>query len=285
MRTAKKASPGTAVAFDYSTAQLHGLWDKLHRGDAEPWPEAKAIARLGAKNPPFARWLDGHGGAAAVAEGLQSAWREFHAGNFPQAIKLGEALGAIGAVVANKAAAIHSLNTRRGTAKRSDLLQAAIERGEASVEQLPEYPNAHYMLALALGRHGQDISILKAVAAGLATRVRNHLERTLALEPRHAEAHVALGLYHSELIGKLGGLAAAFTYGASKDKALEHFRLAIKLAPGSPIVHIEYANGLLLLDAEGGRAMAEKLYAEAASHKPADAMEQLDVERAQRGIP
>lgn len=285
MRAAKKTSPGIAGDFDRPLQELHAVWDKLHRGDREPWPDAKSIAGLAGRNPSLAGWLERQGGAAAVAQGLQSAWREFHAGRFQKAITLGSALGGIGAVIANKAAAIYSLTARRGTSKRGELLLAAIERGEASVEELPEYANAHYMLSLVLGRYSQDISIVKAVTAGLATRVKNHLERTLALEPRHAEAHVALGLYHAELIGKLGGLAAAFTYGASKDKALEHFQRALKLAPASPIVHIEYANGLLLIHPTNGRAKAEELYAQAASFKPLDAMEQLDVERAQRGIP
>ncbi len=283
MRASKSTSP-TAGAFDYPPGELHKLWDKLHRGDREPWPDAKAIAGLCAKNPSFEGFLDDCGGAEAAAEGLQRAWRDFHAGRFSQAIKLGGALGGLGAVVAIKAAAIQSTTARRGTAKRTELMQAAIARGEASLQQLPEYPNAHYMLALVLGRYSQDISILKAVTAGLATRVKSHLEHTLALEPRHAEAHVALGLYHAELIGKLGGLAAALTYGASKDKAFEHFQRAMKLAPESPIVHIEYANGLLLLDPAGGRGPAEKLYAEAAALTPHDAMEQLDVERAQHGV-
>jgi len=284
MRASKSTSPDTAGGFDYPPGELHKLWDKLHRGDREPWPDSKVIAGLCAKNPSFESFLDGHGGAAQAAEGLQSAWRDFHAGRFPQAIKLGGTLGGLGAVVANKAAAIYSSKARRGTAKRLELMQAAITRGEASVKQLPEHPNSHYMLALVLGRYSQDISILKAVTAGLATRVKNHLEHTLALEPRHAEAHVALGLYHAELIGKLGGLAAALTYGASKDKALEHFQRALKLAPASPIAHIEYANGLLLIDPAGGRGPAEKLYAEAAALTPLDAMEQLDVERAQYGL-
>ncbi len=285
MRTAKQASSAAGGdAFDYEPKRLHELWDKLHRGDLEPWPDAKALARLATHEPEFSDWLQAAGGAAAAAQRLQGAWREFHAGDFPEAIKHGAALGALGAVVANKAAAIHSLNSKRGTAQRLELLEAASKRAEAAVAQLPEHANAHYMLALVLGRYSQDISIIKAVAAGLATRVKHHLERTLALEPRHAEAHVALGLYHAELIGKLGGLAAAFTYGASKEKAFEHFKRALKLAPASPIVHIEYANGLLLLDPAHGREQAEELYAEAAALKPIDAMEQLDVARAQRGL-
>ncbi len=285
MRTARKPSSGDASsAFDYSLEQLHKLWAKLHRGDLEPWPDAQSLSRLAAKQPEFSDWLATVGGAATAAERLQSAWREFHAGNFPLSITQGAALGALGTVVANKAAAIHAVNSRRGTAQRLQLLEVASKRGEAAVLKLPEHANAHYMLALVLGRYSQDISIVKAVAAGLATRVKNHLERALTLEPRHAEAHVALGLYHAELIGKLGGLAAAFTYGASKDKAHEHFQRALKLAPASPIVHVEYANGLILIDPTRGREQAEKLYAKAAAFKPIDAMEQMDVSRAQRGL-
>ena len=284
MRTAKKSSSAAGGdAFDYEPKRLHELWDRLHHGDLEPWPEARSLTRLAAKEQAFSDWLQAAGGAAAAAQGLQGAWREFHAGHFPEAIKHGAALGALGAVIASKAAAIHSLNSRRGTTQRLEVLEAASERAEAAVAQLPEHANAHYTLALVLGRYSQDISIIKAVAAGLASRVKLHLERTLALEPRHAEGHVALGLYHAELIGKLGGLTAALTYGASKDKAFEHFKRALKLAPASPIVHIEYANGLLLLDPTHGRKQAEELYAEAAALKPIDAMERLDVERAQRG--
>ena len=83
---------------------------------------------------------------------------------------------------------------------------------------------------------------------------------------------------------QLGGLAASLTYGASQEEALEHFKRALKLAPQSPIVHIEYANGLLLLDPAAGRERAEQLYAAAAALKPHDGMELLDVERAQRGL-
>jgi len=139
------------------------------------------------------------------------------------------------------------------------------------------------MLALAMGRYSQRISIVKALADGIATRVRTHLDITLRLEPKHAEAHIALGLYHAEIVGKIGSLLAGLTYQASKEAALEHFQRAIKLIPGSPIAQIEYANGLLLVAAKGCREQADELYARAAACEPADAMEKLDVERAQRG--
>jgi tetratricopeptide (TPR) repeat protein len=211
---------------------------------------------------------------------LEDAWRAFHAGDFTAAIKSATQLGALGAAVANKAAAIHTLYLEKNERKRLDILRAAIERGESAAEQLPEYANAHYTLALVLGRYSQRISILEALAAGYGGKIRHHLEQALALEPRHAEAHIALGLYHAELVKTLGGFAARLTYGASEDAAIEHFQRALRLAPDSAIAHVEYAHGLLLLDATGNRDEVEELCAQAASRKPLDMMEQLDIDRA-----
>ena len=264
-------------------AELRSRWERLHRGDCEPWPDEERIERLARAHPAFAASLGAHHGPGALARQLQEAWEQFHAGEFRAAIEHGERLGPLGASIANKAAAVSTLYAAAGAPEALTMLAAAINRAEAAVETLPDYPNAHYLLALVLGRYSQRISILKALAEGLPGRVRSHLERTLQLEPRHAEAHLAFGLYHAEIVGKLGALAAALTYGAGRDAAVEHFARATRLAPDSPIVLMEHANGLLLLDARRYRDKARALYREAAALAPADAMERLDVERAQRG--
>lgn len=241
------------------------------------------IERFARRAPAFASWLEAHEGAAALARGLQHAWQAFHAGEFSAAIEQGSGLGPFGISVANKAAAVCTLYAKSFGARELAMLEAAVIRGEAAVGLLSEYPNAHYLLALVLGRYSQRISIVRALTEGLAGRVRAHLERALELEPKHAEACVALGLYHAEIVAKLGALAAGLTYGASGDAALDCFKRALKLAPASPIVHMEYANGLLLLDAARYRERALSSYAQAAALEPRDAMERLDVQRAKRG--
>jgi tetratricopeptide (TPR) repeat protein len=262
---------------------LLGRWEQLHRGDREPWPDEGVIARFARSSPAFASWLEAAEGPATLALALQSAWQEFHAGKFAAAIERGSLLGPLGASAANKAAAVHTLYAKSFGARQLAMLEAAIERGEAAVELLPEYANAHYLLALVLGRYSQRISIVRALTQGFAGRVRTHLERTLELEPQHAEACVAFGLYHAEIVARLGALAARLTYGASGEAALDCFKRALKLAPASPIVHMEYANGLLLLDAGRHREQARTLYEQAAAFAPGDAMERLDVQRAKRG--
>jgi tetratricopeptide (TPR) repeat protein len=283
MRASKaKSSPKDLVGRSFAGSGLADHWQKLHKGDMEPFPDSAQMTRFAKRSPEIAAWIKKQGGADKVAAGVQEAWRRFHCGDFAGAIAAGSKLGAPGATAANKAAAIHSLQA--GAKDPDRMLEAAIQRGERAVAALPDYANAHYMLSVAMGRHSQRISILQALANGIATRVRTQLEATLKLEPRHAEAQIALGMYHAEIVAKVGTLLASLTYGASPDASMEHFRYAIKLTPAAPIALIEYANALTLLDAHANHDKAQELYARAAALVPADAMEELDVQRAQRHL-
>jgi len=110
--------------------------------------------------------------------------------------------------------------------------------------------------------------------------IKDALAQTIKLRPTHADAHIALGAWHAEIIGKVGSMVGGLTYGAKKDAALDHFAKALKLNPDSAITRIEYANALVMLFGKDRMKDAEKLYAEAASQRPMDAMERLDVEAA-----
>jgi tetratricopeptide (TPR) repeat protein len=159
-----------------------------------------------------------------------------------------------------------------------------MKRSEAQARAEPKNANAHYLYAYAAGRYSQRISVVKALSQGYGGKVRAALETAIRLEPRHAEAHIAMGAYHAEILDKVGSLVGGLTYGAKKEAGEEHFRKAIKLAPDSPIAHIEMANGLVLMH---GRKMLEeagRLYARAAQLPPRDAMEKLDVEAARAEI-
>lgn len=259
-------------------------WPGLHRGDREPFPDAERIERLcksaeGLKHP-----LQELGGAAALAERLQRAWCAFHNGRFADAIRSGSAEGVFGASLANKAAAVHSLYARLAETKVVALLNEAAERGESAVRSLPGEANVHYTLALVLGRYSQRVSILRALAQGMAERVRCHLERALELEPRHAEAHIAFGLFHAEIVARLGSIAAGLTYRASASAAIEHFEQATELVPQSPIALMEHAHGLRLIDAAAHRREILALYQRAAACRPLDAVDELDAKRAQREL-
>jgi cytochrome c-type biogenesis protein CcmH/NrfG len=134
-------------------------------------------------------------------------------------------------------------------------------------------------MAYALGRYSQGISVAKALAQGLGGKVKTALETTIKLAPKHADAHIALGAFHAEVIDKVGKLLGK-TQGADAATGLKMYQQALKLNPGSAIGMVEYANGLVMLEGDKRMKEAEKLYADAAAVEPADAMERLDVEMA-----
>jgi tetratricopeptide (TPR) repeat protein len=249
-----KTFPYPCADFEYTSARLKRAWATLHKGDVEPWP-----------------------GSAA----LVSAWIDFHAGRFKQAADAGLALGLDGYTVANKATCMQAVYLADRAQKCALLLEVA-ERCTGQQQQQPRNASAFYWHAFALGRHAQEMSILEALARGVAGQVKASLDTALRLAPRHADAHIALGVYHAEIIAKVGAVVGSLTYGASRDDALRHFREALALNPESAIARVEYARGLVMLGGRGKAGEALALCEQAAASTPHDAMERLDIERARQ---
>ncbi len=210
---------------------------------------------------------------------MQQAWALFHAGDFQQACEAGLAAGGAGITCANKSQAIYANYLEPREQTRLAMFQTVAARARAQVAAEPDNANAHYWLAYALGRYSQGISVAKALAQGLGAQVKQALETTIRLAPRHADAHIALGTFHAEVIDKVGKLLGR-TQGADAATGLKRFEQALQLNPGSAIARVEYANGLVMLEGEKRLQQAEQLYAEAAACEAADAMERLDVEMA-----
>jgi tetratricopeptide (TPR) repeat protein len=285
MATRKKSNwaafPHSAAAYAYAGAALAKAWPQLHAGDAEPFPdERRAAAQAKAAGRLAPKGID----AAALASALQDAWRAFHRGDFQQAFEAGEALGPVGASVAVKAIGIHATYLVDDEDEQIARFERAAALAEAAIAALPGEANSHYRHAFALGRYSQRIAITRALKMGLAGKVRASLDRALELEPRHAEAHTALALYHAEIIGKIGALIGGMTYGAKASEAEKHIATALKLTPDSPIAHVEHANLLLLLHGEKKESAAAKAFEKAGKLKPRDAMEALDAEYARAQI-
>jgi tetratricopeptide (TPR) repeat protein len=275
------AFPHDAKAFDYDGDKLKKAWPRLHAGDQEPFPDDKrATALIKAAGKAAPRGVD----AAALAAALQDAWRQYHRGDFQAAFEAGEKLGPVGASVAIKAIGIHAAYLVADDADKLARFERAGALAEAAIAALPAEANSHYRYAFAMGRYSQGISIGKALKMGLATKVRQALDATLEREPRHAEAHTALALYHGEIIGKIGALIGGMTYGAKASEADRHMAAALKLTPEAPIVHLEHGNLLLLLHGDRQEDQAAAAYEKAARLKPHDAMERLDAEHARAQI-
>jgi urease accessory protein UreF len=246
------AFPYDADDYLYDAATLKKKWARLHAGDAEPLPKDDKVL---------------------------AAWALFHAGEFQKATEAGLKIGGAGITVANKAQSIYANYLEKSEKNKFALFLEVAGRAEAQAAEDPKNANAHYQIAYALGRYSQGISVAKALAQGLGSKVKGALETAIKLQPKHADAHITLGAFHAEVIDKVGSLLGR-TQGASKDAGLTMFKTALKLNATSAIAMVEYANGLVMLEGDKKMKEAEKLYADAAACEPLDAMERLDVEMA-----
>ncbi len=239
--------------FKYTTTTLKKHWDRLHAGDCEPLPSSpEALA----------------------------AWVLFHNGDFERAVQAGLEAGASGITAANKATCVYANHLEPKESNRIDLYMAVAQRAQALQTDHPNCTNAWYWQAYALGRYSQGISVAKALAEGLGTKVRKALETTIRLAPQHADAHLAMAAFHAEVIDKVGPMIGIMTYGARKDVGMRHYETALALNPYSAMALLECANGMVMLEGERRQQEATALYQQAANTTPADAMERLDVELA-----
>jgi len=266
------AFPYPDKSFDYAGDKLAKNWAALHDGDQEPFPDEKWAASAIKAAPQPKLKLD----AAMLANASQDAWRAFHRGDFGDAFDRGDKLGVWGAVVACKSQGIHAARLIEDDKTRMSELQSAMHRALEAATKWPAATNAHYQHALALGRYSQAISIAQALTQGLAGKVKASLDATLKLAPKHAEAMLALAMYHAEIVAKVGSMIAGLTYGAKASIAEQNMTAALKLIPKAPIVHIEHGNLLMALHGSKREDEAAAAYARAAALKPRDAMEALD---------
>ena len=251
--------------YTYDAASLKKHWAKLHAGDAEPMP--------------------------TNAE-LLEAWALFHSGEFQKSAEMGLALGqaglTAGLTVANKATCIYANYLEANESTKLALFMEVALRAEQQAQDATIsaelLPNAYYWHAYALGRYSQGISVAKALAQGLGGKVKDALEKTIRLQPKHADAHIALGTFHAEVIDKVGSLIASMTYGAKKEASYNFFQEALRINANSAIAMVEQANGWVMLEGEKRLAEATKLYEIAATIHPLDAMERLDIDLAKNEL-
>ena len=249
--------PYADEAYVHTAASLKTAWPRLHAGDAEPFPKKAALV---------------------------DAWIAFHAGDFEQAVALGLAAGIDGYAVAHKASCIYATYLEKNEKKKIAAFECVAERCERHQDEQPANAAAWYWQAYALGRYAQGISIVKALAQGIAPKVRAGLDQTIKLAPAHADAHIALGAFHAEIVGSVGTLIGGLTYGAKKEEAYKAFRKALELNPDSAIGRIEYAKALVTLEGKKKIDEAVALYRQAAAVDVRDATERLDVEAAKQEL-
>lgn len=266
MRRSAMAAAGPA------TEPVSGPWIPM------PYPD---VPRFDADTL-LSRWPRLHAGQALAlpSSSLMDGWILYHTGQYESAAMAGLLQGDEGLTLANQATAIYANYLEPRESVRLALFLQVAERAAAQVAKNPDDPRALFWEAYALGRYSQGISVARALAQGLGGRVKEALERVVALEPLHADAHIALGSFHAEVIDKVGALVARMTYGVRAETAVAMFERGVTLNSHSASGWMEYARGLMMIEGDAKIAEAGRLYERAAAIVPADARERLDAELA-----
>jgi len=244
-------------AYQYTPESLEAAWPLLHGGDQEPFPTHPQLLQ---------------------------AWIAFHAGEFERAARLGLDTGVKGYSVAHKAICIYATYLESNERKKIATFECVAERCERQQLEQPDNSAGYYWHAYALGQYSQGISVVKALAQGLGAKVKHSLDTAVRLQPARADAHIALGVYHAEIIDKVGAMIAGLTYGVKKEEGYRQFQAALALNPDSAIARIQYARALVMLEGKKKATEAVALYEAAASCGVHDAMERLEADAARKEL-
>ena len=235
-------------------------------------------------HPRFAR-LTAVAGLALIAAGvnaepLEDAKGAFAEGRFIDAAGLAEAAGTSdGYALAARSLAVYG-HYAAPEEERKELFERALKLGEEAVSADSGNAEAYFQVGHALGRYAQNIGTMKALRKGLGGKTRKMFEATLARNPDHALANLALGGWNADIVSRAGRMMARVMYGATRKEATVHFERALELAPQSRVVLLDYALRLPKLDRKEGRERAKELLSKAVSLPVGDAYDGFVHQRA-----
>lgn len=210
-----------------------------------------------------------------LAQNLATVEKLIDEGKFQEAYEAGLRLGGTeGSVLAAKAASYFAGYQAKDNEK-ADWFARAESAARRAIQAGADNAEAYFELARAQGRLSQYRGILESL--GLASSIKENLEKTLRLNPRHAGAKVALALWHHSLISKNVG----WLYGANGSQIMPLFNEAIQLEPQAIIHKVELAG---VLAAQGKKEEARKQYEAALSIAAKTAADRYDLERARREL-
>lgn len=266
--------------YQYDKSSMASAWPQIHAIDQEPLPTVAGLKQLlkgtdlalESASPRFGQDFDG------LADALLDAWVDFHNGDFQSAYQKGMGCGLVGYYVAMLA-----LNTYATylapTSEQAGLLLQAAETSQKAADAFPRAINFQYAYALNIGRYSEAVSITKAISSGAAVSFKKSLETCLKLKPDHIPSLLAQGALFAQVIGAIGELPAKLSFGATRKKVFSIYENALKIANPPPVIFVEYAKSIQLLDKKN-QGMVERLLKEALDAPVLDPLDAFDQQEA-----
>ncbi len=209
---------------------------------------------------------------------LEDARTAFSEGRFVEAAGMAETAGSVqGLALAAEALAMQAFYLA-ARPDRAALFERALRLAERAVAAGPDEAAAHIAAARVMGRHGQTLSVTEASERGYGEKIRDTLDRALALDPESLQARIGMALWHTQVVDAAGSFMARIVYGAREETAYELFEQAVARAPGARRPLFEYARALMVLD--GDKDRARSLLRQALAAPARDALDRIVGERA-----
>lgn len=146
----------------------------------------------------------------------------------------------------------HRLERRTEKDLMMDHYREAEELADACVTLYPDQAECHYVMAVAVGRISDISRARDRVRA--SRRIKEHVDRTLELDPEHRGAWHLLGVWHSSVANTSGTekFAAGVLYGGipkgSNEEAEEALKKAVELDPENILFNLDLARHYLRVD-------------------------------------
>jgi hypothetical protein len=142
----------------------------------------------------------------------------YRAGNYLEAVRLGEADGRADALVLAARARLARIDLGVSDNRKADAKAAILDAEKAMVLD-PKNAEAHLMKVAAFGILARGMSKMKSLRKGMAGKSRKHIEAALVLDPSSAWARAMLGMWHLEIVRRGGSFGARMTGANAKDGA------------------------------------------------------------------
>jgi regulator of microtubule dynamics protein 3 len=143
-----------------------------------------------------------------------------------------------------------------GAAEKESVYKRAADLASRAVDRAPQYSDAHYVYALALGHS----SLLSGVGTKLnnAKLIKRELETAIRLDSRHAGAYHMLGRWHAAIAGlgyfqrmAVSCVSDNIIGEASLEASARCLTQATKLEPGFKMHFVALAEVYFEMDLEG----------------------------------
>ena len=195
-------------------------------------------------------------GPALAEDGFETAHALYVSGDFYAAADAAEALGSADGDALAARALLAEAAYRATGAEADAALERALAVSAAALEKDQNHFESLLQRVIALGYKSRKMGSWPAHNAGLGRQTQRLIERALAADPNQAWGWIVRGGWNAEVLDG-GGLFGRMLYGVSRDAVRESYEKAISLAPGNPVLYVEYARALLRLSIR--KNMAEAL--------------------------